>query len=206
MKYPLVIFDSDGTLADTLSWMRGVFNEIAGQHGLKSVTEERYAQIRDLHGRELLKALGLPLWKLPRLIRDVRARMEKSANQFSVYPGIAESLQRLAAGGARLAIVSSNSRRNVERVLGPATGALIHHYDCGASMFGKATKVRRVVRKSGLVDAIYIGDEIRDAEAAREAGVAFGAVAWGHHRIEILREQNPDELFVTPFEIAERLL
>ena len=135
----------------------------------------------------------------------MRARMTAVMDRFTLFPGIRECLQHLASSGARLAIVSSNSQANVERVLGSDTSRLITNYDCGASLFGKASKIRRVFRQSGLPRAIYIGDEIRDAEAARKAGVAFGAVAWGHHRIELLREHQPDECFATPAELAERL-
>ena len=50
-------------------------------------------------------------------------------------------------------------------------------------MFGKAAKLRQVVRQSAVPPqhAIYVGDEIRDAEAAGKAGIAFGAVLWGQH-------------------------
>jgi phosphoglycolate phosphatase len=52
---------------------------------------------------------------------------------------------------------------------------------------------------------IYIGDEIRDAEAARAASVAFGAVTWGQHSVDALRAQNPDEFFNRVEEITNRL-
>lgn len=49
------------------------------------------------------------------------------------------------------------------------------------------------------------GDEIRDAEAARAAGIAFGAVTWGQHSPEALGAQSPAEIFVTVPEIADKL-
>ena len=73
-------------------------------------------------------------------------------------------------------------------------------------MFGKASKIRRVARKMGTAHAIYIGDEVRDAEAARAADVAFGAVAWGQNRMELLQDQDPEECFHTPAEIAQKLI
>jgi phosphoglycolate phosphatase len=97
----------------------------------------------------------------------------------------------------RLAIVSSNSEQNVRRVLGPGLEALIGQYECGMSIFGKAARIRAVLRR-GNVDAcgaIYIGDQGTDAEAARKAKVAFGAVRWGYATIEALREHNPEHEF-----------
>lgn len=46
-------------------------------------------------------------------------------------------------------------------------------------------------------DAIYIGDQTVDFQAARKAGIAFGAVAWGYATIESLREYGPDEMFAS---------
>ncbi len=207
MKYRLIIFDSDGTLADTLPWMRSQFNELAEEHGFRKVEAHEYEQFRDLHGSALLRALGLPLWKLPRVVTAMRRRMAEHTGEFSIFPGIAEALTRFTAGGAQLAIVSSNSRENVERVLGVENSKLIQHWACGVSMLGKASKLRQVIRQSGVsrTEAIYIGDEIRDGEAAAKAGLAFGAVTWGQHGAEALRAQHPAEIFTTVPEMAEKL-
>jgi phosphoglycolate phosphatase len=74
-------------------------------------------------------------------------------------------------------------------------------------MFGKAAKLRQTIRQCSVQppQAVYIGDEIRDAEAAARAGIAFGAVTWGQHRTEILRAQKPAHLFTTVREMADKL-
>jgi len=207
LKYRLAIFDSDGTLADTLPWMRSVFNELAEEHGFRRVEPHDYERFRDLHGTALLRELGLPLWKLPRVVSSMRRRMSEHTRTLSLFPGISDVLQRLAARGFQLAVVSSNSRANVERVLGVNNAVLIAHFACGVSMLGKAARLRQVIRRSAVQrpEAIYIGDEIRDAEAAAKAGIAFGAVTWGHHRQAILCRQNPAEMFATVQEIADKL-
>jgi phosphoglycolate phosphatase len=207
LKYRLAIFDFDGTLADTLPWMRSVFNELADEHGFRRVELHDYERFRDLHGTALLRELGLPLWKLPRVVSSMRRRMAEHTGEFSLFPGTSDVLHRLAAGGVQLAIVSSNSRENVERVLTANKAKLITHFACGVSMFGKAAKLRQLIRRSGIQPqrAIYVGDEIRDAEAAGKAGIAFGAVTWGQHRPEILCGQNPAEMFTTVQEIADKL-
>ncbi len=207
MKYRLIIFDSDGTLADTLPWMRSQFNELAEEHGFRKVEPHEYERFRDLHGSALLRELGLPLWKLPRVVTAMRRRMAEHTGKFSTFPGISETLTRLTANGAQLAVVSSNSRENVERVLGVENAQRITHWACGVSMLGKAAKLRQVIRQSGVSrdEAIYIGDEIRDAEAAAKAGIAFGAVTWGQHGAEALAAQRPAEIFATVLEMAKKL-
>lgn len=207
-KYRLAVFDFDGTLADTLPWMRSVFNELAEEHGFRRVETHEYEQLRDLHGMALLRELSLPLWKLPRVINSMRRRMARHTGPFSLFPGISGALQRLAEKDVQLGIVSSNSRENVERVLGAENSNRMAHFACGVSMFGKASKLREVLRRGSVLptEAIYIGDEIRDAEAAAKVGIAFGAATWGQHSLEALRAQNPTEIFMTVPEMAQKIV
>jgi phosphoglycolate phosphatase len=207
LKYRLAIFDFDGTLADTLPWMRSVFNELAEAHRFRRVEPHEFEGFRDLHGTALLRELGLPLWKLPRVMNDMRHRMAAHTGTLSLFPGMNEALQRLAGSGVQLGIVSSNSRENVERVLDAENTKLMAHFAGGVSLFGKASKLREVLRRSKVSaqESIYIGDEIRDAEAAAKVGMAFGAVTWGQQSAEALRAQNPTEMFATVQEMADKL-
>jgi phosphoglycolate phosphatase len=207
MKYRLVIFDSDGTLADTLPWMRSQFNELAVEFGFRRVEPHEYERFRDLHGAALLRELGLPLWKLPRVVSAMRRRMTEHTGEFTLFAGISEALGRLANAGVQLAVVSSNSRANVERVLGVGNVKRMARLNCGVSMFGKAAQLRQVTRHCGVPreQVIYIGDELRDGAAAAQSGVAFGAVTWGQHSEAALRAQHPAEIFNTPGEIADKL-
>ena len=74
-------------------------------------------------------------------------------------------------------------------------------------MFGKAKKFVKVMRMAGISPAqtIAIGDEVRDAEAASKAGIAFGAVSWGYASTDALRGTRPALVFSRMEEIAERL-
>lgn len=207
MRYRLAIFDSDGTLADTLPWMRSVFNELAREHGIRPVPPEEYEAFRDVHGRELLRRLEVPLWKLPVLVAAMRRRMAAYDGPLHPFPGMAEALRTMHGAGLQLAVVSSNSRANVERVLGPELTPLFAHFDCGASLFGKASKLRAMARRLGIPasEAIYIGDEVRDAEAARDAGMAFGAVTWGQQSRAALVAEEPTLIFEGVRELPEKL-
>ena len=104
--------------------------------------------------------------------------------------------------------MSSNAETNIREILGEKNCGLIGLYACGASLFGKATKLRGVLRRGRFQakEAIYIGDEIRDAVAAREVRMGFGAVAWGFTTAEALRKQKPELEFNTIEEIAEQLV
>ena len=61
-------------------------------------------------------------------------------------------------------------------------------------LFGKGKALKRILRAERLTraDVLYIGDELRDVEAAKKAGVKVAAVAWGFHTAELLRSGSPD--------------
>lgn len=181
MRYRLALFDFDGTLADSFPWFQGAYNAAAGRFGLKTIDPSEAEALRGLSSREILKRLETPIWKMPALARHMRALKAEAAASIPLFEGAPEALAALKAAGLRLAIVSSDSEPSIRTTLGRAAD-LIDHYDCSASLFGKAPKIRAVLRASGVAarEAIYVGDETRDAEAANKAGVAFGAVAWGY--------------------------
>ena len=202
--YELVIFDFDGTLADSADWMIETFNGIAQQFGIRSVTPEEIEQLRGRSNREIVSYLGVPMWKLPGIATEMRRRVEADAHSIRLFDGIQSMLERLRAGGVRTAIVSSNSEQNIRRILGAQNAALIDFYDCGASLFGKARKLRAVVTRSGVpaAKAICIGDETRDIEAAREAGIVAGAVLWGYAKRDVLQSFGPTVMFESMSDIA----
>jgi phosphoglycolate phosphatase len=204
MTYRLAIFDFDGTLADSFPFFLSVFNTIADRHGFSRIDVERAGELRHYSVRQMMDHVGLPAWKLPVASKTFMAMMQDSAHMVPLFDGVAAALRHLHERGVLLTVVSSNSEHNVRTVLGPELAALIRRFDCGMSVFGKASRIRAVLKACGVapVDALYIGDQTLDAEAARKAGVAFGAVHWGYATIEALRAQACATEFVTPAELC----
>ena len=204
MTYHLAIFDFDGTLADSLPFFLSVFNTIADQHGFKRIDTARAGQFRHWGIRRMMAHVGLPAWKLPLASRTFMAMMKENAHAISLFDGVGDALRHLAGRGVRLAVVSSNAEHNVRQVLGPELAGLIAQFECGMSVFGKASRIRAVLRDCGVAaqDVIYVGDQGTDAEASRKAGVAFGAVHWGYASIEALREAGCEDEFVVPIDLC----
>jgi phosphoglycolate phosphatase len=201
--YRLAAFDLDGTLANTWPWFAEALDEAASRFGFRRPGPADREALRHCGSREILNRLRVPLWKVPAITRHMRA--EKAARgPVPLFPGASDMLVQLSEKGVRLAMVSSDSEANVRATLGGATADLFQHYSCAASLFGKATHLRRVLREAGMAarDSIYIGDELRDAEAARRTGIAFGAVTWGFAAPEALRAEAPDATFSTFDEIV----
>jgi phosphoglycolate phosphatase len=208
MAYRLAIFDFDGTLADSVPWFAGVVNQLAARYGFKRVEERDHETLRGYAPRRLLAVLGVPLWKVPLIAYHLRTLMTKDIDQISLFDGVDTLLRRLSRAHVALAVVSSNSYQNVRRILGPDNVGLIDAFSCGVSIFGKAAKLRDVLGACGVPrsEAIYIGDEVRDIEAAREAEVASGAVSWGYNTVASLRVCAPNEIFSTIDDIVETII
>jgi phosphoglycolate phosphatase len=207
MPYDLAIFDFDGTLADTFPWAVNLYEQLSGRFNLPRVDPSDYERIRGLSVREMMHEFNIPSRRLPSIGTFVRREMARNLDKLALFDGIREALRALSRRGVRLAVVSSNDERNIRTVLGPETAARFDHYECGVSVFGKASKLRRTLRKTGVPApaAIYIGDELRDLEAAYEAGIDFGAVTWGYNTRASLAALRPALLFDSVEELAEKL-
>lgn len=195
MRYRLIIFDFDGTLADSIAWVAGVFNDVARAHGFRTLGRAEMDMLRSKGSREIVRYVGAPAWRMPFIALHMRRLAAEAAPNLKLFPGIDDLLRTLKAQGAILGVVSSNGEDTIRQVLGPELAGLISHYGCGASVFGKASKFRAVMRKAGVPAAqtLCIGDEQRDVEAAHAVGAKAGAVTWGYAAKEALAEA--DHLF-----------
>lgn len=196
MTYRLAIFDFDGTLADSFPFFVAVFNQVADKHAFNRIHPEELDALRKLGAREIMSHIGMPRWKLPLVARTFISLMKKHRGSIALFQDIADTLSHLDEQGLILAVVSSNSRDNVAQVLGPSCRH-IRAFECGASIFGKASRLRRVMREFAVApeQVIYIGDQPTDGEAAATAGIAFGAVAWGYGTPEAFGTLHGHEWF-----------
>jgi len=203
MGRPLVIFDFDGTIADSFAESLAAYNRVAPRMRLRRVAETELPELRCMSAGQLMTVLGIPMWKLPRLMLAVRGELLDHFGSVTPVPGIGEALHELSKASYRLTIVTSNSKANVHALLAR------HHLDffgtivAGASVFGKATRLRRMLKAAGTdgASAVYIGDTTPDIRAARDAGTRAIAVTWGFSAPEPLVAENPDALLDSPVEL-----
>lgn len=201
-----IIFDFDGTIADTLEVMMEIYKDL--QSDAPEPTPAEVLRLRGMSLLHVMRELKVRPWKVPFLVAHGRKRLRKRMPQVEVFAGIPEATHDLVAAGHRLFIMSSNSVQNIRY--------LLHKYDMntefikiygGVGVFGKARVLRRVLRQNRLEahDTWYVGDEVRDIEAAQAVGVRVAAVAWGYNTPEVLRSHAPDCLLASPKELMKTL-
>lgn len=211
MKKINFIFDFDGTLADTLSAIKSIACKLYAECGYGVIKDEDIEEMRGMSARQVIKKMGIPWWKIPFIVK--RGREELSANIENLLPaaGIESALNKLREKGHKLYIVSSNSRENIEKFLAKngLAGIFSDIYPV-SSLWGKSRVLKKMMAGENLRadNVAYVGDEIRDIEAARKAGVRIVAVAWGFNTGAALRNHNPDYFAEKPedfLEIAENI-
>lgn len=208
MGCKLVIFDFDGTIADTFPWLVSIFNEVADKYRFKRLDQNHLDVLRNLDMRQIISHHQIPFRKLPFIVRYVHMLMERDIASITLFPGIEKVLFELSQAGVILAIITSNSYANVLKVLGPENAAQFSYFECGVSLFGKRAKLKKILVMSRIASemSILIGDELRDAQAALQAGISFGAVAWGYSHINSLISYGTKEIFFHVEELLQKLI
>lgn len=203
----MAVLDFDGTLADTLPFVLSIADHLSEKYNLAKMDKSDINSLKDQNAAELMKKHNVPAWKLPILAAEVQRLMHQNIEHIRLFPGMVEVLRTLNSMGVHIAVVTSNAMKNLEKVLDSETLSLISHFECGVSLFGKSEKLQKLLGHCGLSgqEVISIGDELRDIEAARKAGVDCAAVSWGYASRESLRAGRPDYLLDEVKQIVEIL-
>ena len=181
-RYRLAMFDFDGTLADSFGWFAATLREITPRYRLTPMDDAQLQALRGLDARTTMQRLGLPWWKLPLVTREMRRRMRGDIAGIVPFDGVDTLLASLKSQGVAIAIATSNSPGNVRNVLGELAVAHVDALEGDIPIFGKPARLRKMLKRFGCAprDAVYIGDEIRDAQAAATLDMDFIGVGWGY--------------------------
>ncbi len=203
-----VIFDFDGTLADTFAVLIEITNELAPEFGYRPVDEQQIAQLQGLSSREIVKMAGICRWQIPFLLLRFKKDFRQKTNQVKLFPQITHMLRTLKYAGYKIGIISSNSVENIETVLDRYQIKNLFSFVYSCSIFGKSRAINSALLANyiNIAEAIYVGDEIRDIDAARRSKIPVIAVTWGFNSVEILTKRRPDYLVNKPQEIIKLLV
>jgi phosphoglycolate phosphatase len=201
----VIIFDFDGTLADTVDILLSITNRLSAEFGFKSATKEELAQLSNLNSWQILQYSGISIFKFPLLIRRLKAELHSEVPHIQLFPGIKEVLLELKKRGFQLGIITSNSRENVLGTLEKNGLQDTFTFIYSGSTFGKHKVINKWLRIENIhtEKVVYVGDEVRDIDAAKKTGIKVIAVGWGFNSPQALAAQNPNFLIERPQELIE---
>lgn len=199
----ILVFDFDGTIADTFSEFISIGNKLAEKHSFRKITEEDIPRFREYDVIRVLRELKIPLWKLPLIVNDGRSELHKIIDILKPIKGIKKQLQKLHEAGVILGILTSNSEKNVRKFLEKNEMQLFDFIYTGSSLFGKDKVMKSLLKEKGFAneDVFYVGDETRDIEAAKKVKIKMIAVTWGFISRKGLEKCSPDFLIDKPEEL-----
>ncbi len=198
-----IIFDFDGTIADTMDAAFKVYNRIAPFYLCKPGTMEQREHFRNQNPLEWLPLFGVTKFKLPFLVLHIRRALTREIETIELHHGMGDLLHQLKADGHILGILTSNSSKNISRFLKAhsLTGLFDFIYS-GKSIFGKHRQLGKIVKRRGSSSKLlYVGDETRDIEAAKKTGISSIAVGWGFMNRGILETLKPEHFAAKPSDI-----
>jgi phosphoglycolate phosphatase len=205
----VLIFDFDGTIADTMAFASEIANDILPLYGRpQGLSQEDIKQLRNMSIPNGLKYLKIPPHKLPKLAITAKQELTNRLDELKPVSGMVEALKKLHEQGIEMGIVSSNSPKNVLDFLRKYDlRSYFTFVEAGASIFGKSRHIKSAIKKQRLDkdDCVYVGDEIRDVEASNSIKIPCISVAWGFNAKSALERINPGKVIEHPKDLPGRL-
>lgn len=189
-----VIFDFDGTIADTFNLSLKIGRNILESLKLHHLDEDEIVHFRNYSFRESVRKFKIPLRKIPGLVLQVRRGIHDHIDEIKPFEGIREVLHDLRKRIPFMGMVTSNSEDNVARFLDRFDLRLFDDGAYSSAILGKASKLRRLIRRNHLrrEEVVYVGDTTDDIEACKKVGIKVAAVTWGYNAKEVLERSGPD--------------
>jgi phosphoglycolate phosphatase len=184
-----ILFDLDGTLADTAPDLAAALNRLRAEQGLDALPLEKLRPFASAGARGLVHAgFGVkPGDDEYDALRETFLEFyaERPCVHTSLFPGIAELLAEIARRALKWGVVTNKATRYTEQVLeglGLAPDCVV----CGDTTPHLKPHPAPMLHALGLLSlpasqCVYLGDDLRDIQAGRAAGMRTVAVDWGYH-------------------------
>lgn len=200
-----LIFDFDGTLANSVDLIFSLYNDHAKVFGYEPVTHAEFPSLRKMGYKKAMKAKKIRITLFPKMILVLGREMRLRMNEVKPYDEIVETLKILSANGIKIGVLTSNQKPLVEEFFAKHNFPKFDFVVSEKSLFGKDKAIKKIIRKSNLNknDVIYIGDEPRDVSASRKAKIKIIGVLWGLGGKEGFEANTPDYIARTPRDILE---
>ena len=212
VPWAAVLFDLDGTLADTIELIVRCYRHTMTVHLGEAPPDERWLAGIGMPLRDQLKAFARDADEVARMA-ETYAAFQRTIHDGMVaaYPGAIEVVTALRAQGVPVGIVTSKRHGMAERTLERCGFEGMYDVLVGADDVtrGKPDPEPVVLALSRLQLAgqaartLFVGDSPYDIRAGRAAGTRTAGVLWGPFRKEVLQAEEPDHLLAAPGDLLE---
>jgi len=188
-----IIFDFDGTLADSRELFMSLYNELASRKNYPQLNRDDWERLRSMSILERCRTMGVPIYRIPFIAGEFLSLYRENLHELKICEGVREMLSELKQTGKTLAIISSNSVENISKFLASEGIEEIDAIISSGGIFSKAKTIKAYLRKHGLTpdQVLYVGDELRDIEACRKLNVPIAWVEWGYDPWEAVEKAIP---------------
>lgn len=204
-----LIFDFDGTIADTLDLLVDIYNKIHHHYRCLPVDISDKEDLKKLKAQKILKKYKISLLKILLILIKVKRELKKRISEVKICSDIDLVLKELKNKGFDLYILTSNSKENVEIFL--RNNDLLDIFKfiySGSNVFGKNKSIKKFLKTYSInkENCIYIGDETRDIEAMKKIDLPIIAVSWGFNSKCALAKLDPYKVIENPKELLDLYL
>ncbi|WP_297332737.1 HAD hydrolase-like protein [Flavobacterium sp.] len=203
-RYKYILFDFDGTVADSKPVVLSVYNELAARRGYTKIEAYNIDKLRSLSIKSRCRELNVPLYKIPFIAAYVIKQYGKSLHQLTFNPGVEDLLGNLTKEGISYAILSTNAVRNISGFFQLQNLSCPEIYT-SSKVFGKHRLMKKFLKQKKFQpnEVLYVGDELRDIIACRKCGIPVAWAAWGYDAPEALTANPPDYVLNNPEDLLQ---
>lgn len=203
-RFKYILFDFDGTIADSKSVVLSVYNELASRRGYTKIEAHNIEKLRSLSIKNRCRELNVPVYKIPFIAAYVIQQYGKSLHRLTFNPGIEDLLASLAKEEMPYAILSTNAVRNISGFFQLQNLSCPEIYT-SSKVFGKHRLMKKFLKQKKLQpnEVLYVGDELRDIIACRKCGIPIAWAAWGYDAPEALTATPPDYVLNIPQDLLQ---
>lgn len=205
-----VLFDLDGTLIDSIALILESYRHTMTEHGFGEVSDDLWRAGIGTPLRVQLAAWARGPEDLEALVQTYRRyNLDNHDRMITVFPGVPEMVQEVAALGCRVGVVTSKTREGTLRGLRLAgLESSIEAMVCADDVENPKPHPEPVTQAVRLLggapeSTIFVGDSIHDMVAGRAAGVEIGAALWGPFGRSDLEASTPNVWLEQPAELVD---